>query len=200
MTLIPYISDPAERAKIKEQLQNARNEGIFTPATTKDTVEMPGNNGGGNWGSGAVDPPTGTLYITAKNAPSMIKLEPNRPKRVMTGTPETEGRILYIQNCQSCHTPELTGQPPSIPSLVEVVTRTSADHVKSTIQNGASPMPAFTSLSEKEVDALVAYLTAPVESARAARHTCVSLRSAATPATSRARELRPCAIGLATGT
>ncbi len=157
----PYISDPAERAKIKEQLQNARNEGIFTPATTKDTVEMPGNNGGGNWGSGAVDPPTGTLYITAKNAPSMIKLEPNRPKRVMTGTPETEGRILYIQNCQSCHTPELTGQPPSIPSLMEVVTRTSADHVKSTIQNGASPMPAFTSLSEKEVDALVAYLTAP---------------------------------------
>jgi quinoprotein glucose dehydrogenase len=157
----PYISDPAERAKIKEQLQNARNHGIFTPATTKDTVEMPGNNGGGNWGSGAVDPSTGTLYITAKNAPSMIKLEPSRPKRVMTGTPETEGRILYIQNCQSCHTPELMGQPPSIPSLVDVVTRTSADHVKSTIQNGASPMPAFTSLSEKEVDALVAYLTAP---------------------------------------
>ncbi len=157
----PYISDPAERAKVREQLQNARNEGIFTPAGTKDTVEMPGNNGGGNWGSGAVDPPTGTLYITAKNAPSMIKLEPNRPKRVMTGTPETEGRILYIQNCQSCHTSELTGQPPSIPSLIDVVTRTSADHVKSTIQNGASPMPAFTSLSEKEVDALVAYLTAP---------------------------------------
>ena len=157
----PYISDPAERAKVKAQLQNARNEGIFTPAGTKDTVEMPGNNGGGNWGSGAVDPPTGTLYITTKNTPSMIKLEPNRPKREMTGTPETEGRILYIQNCQSCHTAVLTGQPPSIPSLVDVVTRTSADHVKSTIQNGASPMPALTSLSEKEVDALVAYLTAP---------------------------------------
>ena len=157
----PYISDPAERAKVKAQLQNARNEGIFTPAGTKDTVEMPGNNGGGNWGSGAVDPPTGTLYIETKNAPSMIKLEPNRPKREMTGTPETEGRILYIQNCQSCHTAVLTGQPPSIPSLVDVVTRTSADHVKSTIQNGASPMPALTSLSEKEVDALVAYLTAP---------------------------------------
>jgi quinoprotein glucose dehydrogenase len=157
----PYISDPAERAKIKQQLQNARNEGIFTPATTKDTVEMPGNNGGGNWGSGAVDPATGTLYITTKNAPSMIKLEPNRPKRVMTGTPETEGRILYIQNCQSCHTSELTGQPPSIPSLVDVVTRIGADRVKSTIQNGASPMPAFTSLSDKEVDSLVAYLAAP---------------------------------------
>jgi len=117
-----------------------------------------GNNGGGNWGGGAVDPPTGTLYIEAKNAPSMIRLEPNPPKRQMTGSPETEGRILYVQNCQSCHTAELTGQPPSIPSLVDVVSRISADRVKSTLQNGASPMPAFTSLSDKEVDALVAYL------------------------------------------
>src|ERR1700744_2380693 len=142
-------------------MQDARNAGIFTPATMKDTVEMPGNNGGGNWGSGAVDPPTGTLYITTKNAPSMIKLEPNRPKRVMTGTPETEGRILYIQNCQSCHTSELTGQPPASPSLVGVVSRIGADGVKSTVQDGASPMPAFPSLSEKEVDALIAYLSDP---------------------------------------
>jgi quinoprotein glucose dehydrogenase len=157
----PYIADPAEREKIKEQLQNARNKGIFTPAGLTDTVEMPGNNGGGNWGSGAVDPSTGTVYIESKNAPSMIKLEAHQPKRPMSGSPETDGKILYIQNCQTCHTAELTGQPPSIPSLVNVVSRISADRVKSTIQNGASPMPAFTSLSEKEVDALVAYLSDP---------------------------------------
>jgi quinoprotein glucose dehydrogenase len=91
----------------------------------------------------------------------MLKLEAHRPKREMTGTPETEGRILYIQNCQSCHTAELRGQSPSIPSLIDVVARIGADHVKSTVENGASPMPAFTSLSEKEVDALVAYLADP---------------------------------------
>jgi quinoprotein glucose dehydrogenase len=195
----PYISDAAERAKIKEQLQNARNEGIFTPAGTKDTVEMPGNNGGGNWGSGAVDPPTGTLYIASKNAPSMIKLEPNRPKRVMTGTPETEGRILYIQNCQSCHTSELTGQPPSIPSLIDVVARTNADHVKSTIQNGASPMPAFTSLSEKKSTRWW-----PTSQPRR-RLTCRPTYSRISPLRGRPHHrprpgLRPCAIGLAMDT
>jgi quinoprotein glucose dehydrogenase len=157
----PYVSDPAERAKIKQLLQSARNEGIFTPPGLRDTVEAPGNNGGANWGSGAVDPPNGVLYIETKNAPSMLKLEPNPPKRLMTGTPETEGRILYIQNCQACHTAELVGQPPVVPSLIGVVARTSADHVRSTIQNGASPMPAFTSLSEKEIDALVAFLADP---------------------------------------
>jgi quinoprotein glucose dehydrogenase len=157
----PYVSDPAERAKIKQLLQNARNEGIFTPPGLRNTVEAPGNNGGANWGGGAVDPANGVLYIQTKNAPSMLKLEPNPPKRLMTGTPETEGRILYIQNCQACHTVELGGQPPSIPSLIGVVTRTSVDHVRSTIQNGASPMPAFTSLSEKEIDALVSFLADP---------------------------------------
>jgi hypothetical protein len=101
----PYIADPAERAKIKQELQDARNEGIYTPASTKNTVEMPGNNGGGNWGGGAVDPPTGILYIETKNAPSMIKLEPHQPKRQMTGSPQTQGRILYIQNCQACSFP-----------------------------------------------------------------------------------------------
>jgi quinoprotein glucose dehydrogenase len=157
----PYIADPAEREKLKEQLRNARNEGLYTPAGSKDTVEMPGNNGGGNWGGGAVDPPNGILYVSTKNAPSMIKLEPNPPKRQMTGSLETNGRILYIQNCQSCHTEALAGQPPSIPSLVDVVARIGIDRVKSTIENGAAPMPAFTSLSEKEVDAIVAYLTDP---------------------------------------
>jgi len=83
--------------------------------------------------------------------PLMIKLEPNPPKRQMTGSPETDGRIIYIQNCQSCDTAELTGQPPSIPSLVDIVARLGADRVKTTIQHGASTMPAFTNLSEKRL-------------------------------------------------
>jgi quinoprotein glucose dehydrogenase len=63
----------------------------------------------------------------------MIRLEPNPPKRQMTGSPETETFILCIQNCQSCHTAELTGQPSSFPSLVDFVSRISAARVKSTI-------------------------------------------------------------------
>ncbi|HEV2274925.1 MAG TPA: PQQ-binding-like beta-propeller repeat protein, partial [Acidobacteriaceae bacterium] len=157
----PYIADPAERAKVREELLAARNEGLFTPPSTTNTVEMPGNNGGANWGAGATDPATGTLYIQSKNGPSMLKLETKPPKRQMTGSPATQGKVLYIQNCQSCHLADLAGQPPSIPALQGIVPRIGADHVKSTIRNGAPPMPAFTDLSSKEVDALVAYLSDP---------------------------------------
>ncbi|HEY4047342.1 MAG TPA: PQQ-binding-like beta-propeller repeat protein [Acidobacteriaceae bacterium] len=157
----PYIADPAEREKIRQEILAARNQGIFTPVNTTNTVEMPGNNGGGNWGSGAVDPETGTLYIQSKDAPSMIKLEPKPPRRQMTGSPATQGKVLYLQNCQQCHTAELTGQPPSIPSLVDIVSRIGADRVKSTVANGAAPMPAFTDLTSNDLDALVAYLKDP---------------------------------------
>ncbi len=157
----PHIASPEERAKFHEEMLQAKNEGIFTPPGANNTVEMPGNNGGSNWGTGAIDPSTGTLYIQTKNAPSMLKLETKPPKRQMTGSPATQGRILYMQNCQACHTPSLAGQPPAIPSLLGVVGRIGAERVKSTVADGAPPMPAFTDLSSKDLDSLVAYLTDP---------------------------------------
>ncbi len=157
----PYIADPAERAKIREEIQKANNKGIFTPPSLQDTVEMPGNNGGSNFGEEAVDPATGFLYVQTKNALSMIKLEPKRPRMEIRGTPATQGRVLYLQNCQMCHMAELQGQPPSIPSLNGVIARIGADRVKNIVMNGASPMPAFTDFSPQDIDSLIAYLTAP---------------------------------------
>ena len=157
----PYIADPAERAKIREEIANANNKGIFTPPSFKDTVEMPGNNGGSNFGEEAIDPTTGFLYVQTKNALSMIKLEAKRPRMEIHGTPATQGRVLYIQNCQMCHMAELQGQPPSVPSLVDIVSKIGAAQVRNTVANGAPPMPAFTDLSAKDLDSLIAYLSAP---------------------------------------
>ena len=39
-----------------------------------ETIQMPGNNGGANWGGGAVDPETGRLYIVSKDHPAILKL------------------------------------------------------------------------------------------------------------------------------
>jgi quinoprotein glucose dehydrogenase len=75
--LSPYITDPAERARIKDEIQSARNEGLFTPPGLRNTVQMPGNNGGANWGGAAVDPANGTLYVVSKDLPCMLKLTPS---------------------------------------------------------------------------------------------------------------------------
>jgi len=72
--LSPYLS-PADRAKFRDQILSARNEGLFTPPAKRGTIQMPGNNGGANWGGAAVDPDKGTLVVVSKDLPSRLQLE-----------------------------------------------------------------------------------------------------------------------------
>jgi len=76
----PYLPE-AERADLIEKFKTWRNDGLFTPPSLEGTVEMPGNNGGANWGSSAVDPAKGTMYIVSKELPMLMKLELPRPAR-----------------------------------------------------------------------------------------------------------------------
>jgi quinoprotein glucose dehydrogenase len=75
--LSPYLSTE-DRARFRDQILSARNEGLFTPPGRRDTVQMPGNNGGANWGGAAVDPSKGVLVVVSKDMPSMLKLETDR--------------------------------------------------------------------------------------------------------------------------
>jgi quinoprotein glucose dehydrogenase len=72
--LSPFISDPAERARFRDDIQSARNEGMFTPPGLRHTIEMPGNNGGANFGGGAVDPEHGAIFIVSKDFPAILQL------------------------------------------------------------------------------------------------------------------------------
>ncbi len=74
--LSPFIDDPEERARWRDEIQSARNEGLYTPPGLRNTIQMPGNNGGANWSGAAVDPANGTLYVVSKDFPAMLKLTP----------------------------------------------------------------------------------------------------------------------------
>jgi glucose dehydrogenase len=69
----PYISDD-DKAKVHGWFETYRNEGLFTPPSLRGTIQIPGNNGGANWGSSAVDPNKGTMFIASKELPMVIKL------------------------------------------------------------------------------------------------------------------------------
>ncbi len=73
--LSPFLT-PEDRARFRDEILSARNEGLFTPPGRRGTIEMPGNNGGANWGGAAVDPTRGTLFVVSKDLPSLLKLEP----------------------------------------------------------------------------------------------------------------------------
>lgn len=74
--LNPYI-DAQDRARFRDQILSARNEGLFTPPGVRDTIQMPGNNGGANWGGAAVDPLHGLLFVVSKDLPAILKLVPD---------------------------------------------------------------------------------------------------------------------------
>ncbi|HEX7358938.1 MAG TPA: pyrroloquinoline quinone-dependent dehydrogenase [Bryobacteraceae bacterium] len=84
--LSPYLST-TERAKFRKELEGARNQGLFTPPGLRNTVEMPGNNGGANWGGAAADPRSGMLYVLSKDLPCMLKLTPDKgnPRHLESG-------------------------------------------------------------------------------------------------------------------
>ena len=157
----PYIADPKEREQIRATVAAARSEGLYTPPDTGNVMEIPGNNGGANWGTTADDPTDGTYFVLSKEAPSLLRLAPKPPRREITGSPETQGRVVYIQNCQSCHLESMAGQPPAIPSLVGVMDRRAPDMVRTLVQNGMAPMPAFPDLAPADIDNLIAYLKQP---------------------------------------
>jgi mono/diheme cytochrome c family protein len=86
------------------------------------------------------------------------------------------GQLLYAKNCQVCHAAQLTGHPPTFPSLVGVVQRLGPEHVKNNVQHGAPPMPAFPQIAGPELDSLVAYLANPTKASGAG-----AVSSATTP-------------------
>lgn len=159
----PYIADPGERAKWRDTVLSARNEGLFTPPGLRNTIQIPGNSGGANWGAGAIDPTTGTMYVESKDAPTMLKLERTPPALDLDkmGSIEQQGHVVYFQNCQVCHGPERQGQKPAIPALVGVIDRVGEQHVREILRVGAPPMPSFNSLPPREVNALLAFLARP---------------------------------------
>jgi quinoprotein glucose dehydrogenase len=160
--LNPYISDPRERNQLLESIRHARNKGMFTPPDTRDTIEMPGNNGGANFGGAAVDPHTGELFVVSKDLPAMLKLQLSEsPQLTASKSPEENGRAIYASNCQLCHGADRKARPPATPSLVDVADKLSSDQISSIVRHGKGQMPAFAHLSQEQIDDLVSYLRHP---------------------------------------
>jgi quinoprotein glucose dehydrogenase len=158
----PYIADAAERDSIVRVVRGALNQGLFTPPSTRPTVQMPGNHGGANWGLSAADPTTGTFYVLAHDVAAILQLEPSIPTRATPGsTPAERGLYLYQANCQACHGPTLKGLPPYIPALLGVTTRLTAAQIHATVTQGRGSMPAFHNLTDQDIDALLVELANP---------------------------------------
>jgi quinoprotein glucose dehydrogenase len=161
--LNPYVDD-AERTRLRKLMEEARNEGIFTPQTLgRNQITVPGELGGSNWGGSAADPTTGVLYVRSADQPGFHQLrEPGARGNANNTSPQTRAREAFAQLCESCHgQPEMRGIHSMDGATIIPVRELGVDRIRCTVRTGLGQMPAFETetLSNEDLDALAAWLT-----------------------------------------
>ena len=180
--LNPFLPE-GQSAIVKKQLQEWRNEGLFTPPTLRGTVQLPGDQGGSNWGTTAANPTNGAVYVLSTDAPAVIRLAESAPGIPAPNDafgreggrggggggggrgaqPAAAGQALYVQNCQTCHGADLKGV--SGPPLTDITERQGADAIRASVQGGKGAMPSFSKFTQAEMTSLMAYLANPTAAA-----------------------------------
>lgn len=149
----------------RDWLKQLRNEGIFTPPTTRGSLQIPGTRGGAEWSGASFDPETGILYVNANELPNVITLQPVRDPvagQQSTAGPSASAAVLgqaqYQLNCATCHGIQLKGQGSAVPALTQVAERLTEEQGADLLREGRGRMPSFAHLSEEERLAIVAYV------------------------------------------
>ncbi len=158
----PFITDPADVARVKAWVRNARNEGLYTPPGLADAIQVPGNNGGANWGSAGANPKKGLVFIMSKDAPTMLRLEAQRPRGGFNAPPAVRGAGFYESRCVGCHGIDRKGHAGMGTPVVDVVQRLGAETTAQVIKNGRNTMPPFAAmLNDANIEDIVAFLKDP---------------------------------------
>lgn len=153
------IMSREDQERFRIGIEGARNEGLFTPPGRGNTIQMPGNNGGSNWGGGAVYPDKGLLYVVSKDHPAILKLEPDLQQSIPPPSdPSLRGRYLYDVHCHNCHTVSVQENPLATSSLIGIKNKLSDEQILKVITNGQGPMPGFPKLSKPDLNLLLTFL------------------------------------------
>jgi len=143
---------PEWKEDIQNQLSNALFGDVWLPPNAeKPIVLFPGMDGGGEWGGAAFDPETQLFYVNANQIPWLIEMKPNAEF-------ENVGQAVYTNYCGNCHGLERKGNPPTIPSLLEIREKYDQDSLDRLIAKGRGAMPAFDHISVENRKVLVDYL------------------------------------------
>ena len=143
------------RAYVLDKLKNA-NIGFFPTLEPGKRSIVFGINGGAEWPGATVDHETGILYVSSNDLASEISLGVSE---IVDETQmlKTQGRVLYLEKCSSCHGKNRGGLHAS-PTLINIGHRYSRDTVSNIIKMGIRSMPALKDLSNTETEEILQYL------------------------------------------
>ncbi|MEO0898385.1 MAG: c-type cytochrome [Bacteroidota bacterium] len=146
-----------EAAAFAKDIWKSKDHGEFIPPSEKGKILFPGMDGGGEWGGAAYDPQQSILYVNSNEMSWNFKMKRYRPSSL--------GQSIYQGNCQSCHAEDFKGNQlfGNVPSLVGVEERRSKEEMASLLKMGKGVMPAFSKLSEQEIESVIAFVSGEAE-------------------------------------
>ena len=157
----PWLLSPEQYTEMRERVAKARNEGLFTPPTFIDTISMPGNQGGSNWGTTAANAKKGIVYVVNVNQVALLKLEDVKTRPGGRGTGPGAGAQAYQRYCQVCHGEDLQGVQGLGATLIDITNRMGEDAIRAVITGGKGTMRPVAGITSAELNPLMAYLANP---------------------------------------
>lgn len=154
--LNPYLPDTSI-ARLKKELQGYRYGRMFIPQGKTTHVELPGFDGGAEWGGPSYDPETGLLYVNANEMAwlvTMRDIKPEAPKKENYGQ---AGLRLYQQHCVTCHGGDRKGSG-NYPTLIDAGKKYTTTETLELLNSGRRMMPSFKHISDEEKKAIVSYV------------------------------------------
>ena len=142
---------PEAHQSVRERFRALRGGGQFVPLSVgQETIIFPGFDGGAQWGGSAFDPETGLLYVNANEMAWNASLAENKSGN--------SGREVYMRNCATCHSDNMAGAPPQMPSLIGIGAKRTSQEIATVIRQGAGRMPGFPNLEPQDLTALIQYV------------------------------------------
>jgi len=174
----PYLLTKEEYEALKLRVRNAINGqgpqgGLYNQTQLNgDSISMPGNQGGSNWGTPAADPAKGMVFVTGVNQvailrindvqdPSMVGRRGGGGGAQVNGAQVNQGLQKYTQFCAPCHGANAQ-QPaiPGIPSLAGVTDKYDVEAVRVIVSEGRNNMRPILDATNEDVQAIYAWLAA----------------------------------------
>lgn len=151
---VSNISEAARRATTY-RFRKGGSQGAYPAPSLKESIIMPGFDGGMEWGGAAVDP-DGIYYANVNEIPWIYQMIPTRNA---DGKPVSLGERTYKIHCAYCHGLDRKGDASSgFPSLETIRARSSRAAITKVIESGVGRMPAFSNLPAASRGALVDFL------------------------------------------
>jgi quinoprotein glucose dehydrogenase len=150
---------PEAHRDLKEKFLKTRRGHKFIPPSSEGSWFI-GISGGAEWGGSATDP-EGILYQNVSEEPWNIKMV-NVAEKMKQST--SNGNTLYIANCAACHGMDRKGNGEMFPSLEGTGKRFTMEYLQNILKNGRGRMPSFSSVSQKDRDAIIRYISGQKES------------------------------------